>query len=429
VVSITCRVWVLAGLFFVGYSAWSLVLYREYQSTGYDLGIFEQAVRSYADGHWPTSDLKGPGFPLLGDHFSPVLAVLAPFYLLHRDASTLLVAQAFLLAVSVVPVTRLAVGVAGSSRGLVVGVAYGFSWGLLHAVRFDFHEICFAVPLLAFGLERLVLRQWRAAVWWTLPLVLVKEDLPWTVVAVGLYLVLRRQHRLGLLVALFGACVGLVLVLVVLPSVNPAGRYAYWSTLHLSSSSVWVGLAVRLGTIVALLAPSGFLAVRSPVVLVGLPSLALRFASGNPLYWGMGFHYNAVLMPVVFVAFVDVLRYRRRFLVPLCFVVTLGLAVAPLVEGNGQPSWTSRQDVVADRVLAAIPDGASVAASNRLAPHLTGRCRVVLFPWRPGGWGVAGLGCCCVAVGWVAGVHWGGGGSGAFVGWVGVSAGGVCRER
>jgi hypothetical protein len=43
-----------------------------------------------------------------------------------------------------------------------------------------------------------------------------------------------------------------------------------------------------------------------------------------------------------------------------------------------------------------IPDNAHVAASNRLAPHLTGRCRVSLFPadaeWlvvsRPAGWPV-----------------------------------------
>jgi len=376
------RVWILAVLFFFGYSAWSLVLYREYQSTGYDLGIFEQAVRSYASGHWPTSDLKGPGFPLLGDHFSPILAVLAPFYLLHRSATTLLVAQAFLLAVSVVPVTRLA----GPRNGVLVGVAYGLSWGLLHAIRFDFHEICFAVPLLAFGLERLVRRQWTAAVWWVLPLVLVKEDLPWTVVAVGLYVVSQGQRRLGLLVAAFGSCVGVLLVSVVLPSLNPSGRYAYWSTLDSPGGPVWLGLSVRLGTVAALLAPTAFLAVRSSVVLIGLPSLVLRFVSGNPAYWGTDFHYNAVLMPVLFVAFVDVLRRVSwaRLLVPLCLVVAVGFAVPTAAVGNGQPVWTSRQAADADAVLAEIPDGASAAASNRLVPHLTGRCRVSLFPWRSG---------------------------------------------
>src|SRR5882757_5751242 len=135
--------YLLAGLCFVGYSVWSIALHRAFQTTGYDLGIFEQAVRSYADGHWPVADLKASGFPLLGDHFSPILAVLAPLYLLHRSAETLLVAQALLLALSVVPVARLATDRLGARAGAMIGLAYGLSWGLLHAVRFDFHEVCF----------------------------------------------------------------------------------------------------------------------------------------------------------------------------------------------------------------------------------------------------------------------------------------------
>lgn len=73
------------------------------RTTGFDLGIFEQAVRSYSHGQLPVSELKGPGFPLLGDHFSPVLATLVPFYRLWSSPILLLVAQAALFAVAVVP--------------------------------------------------------------------------------------------------------------------------------------------------------------------------------------------------------------------------------------------------------------------------------------------------------------------------------------
>jgi uncharacterized membrane protein len=177
--------------------------------------LLEQAVRSYAAGHWPTADLKASAFPLLGDHFGPIRAVLAPFYLLHRGPETLLVAQAFLLAVSVVPVTRLATDCLGARAGVLIGLGLRPVLGLLHAVRFDFHEVCFAVPLVAFALERLVCGRWGAAVAFAVPLVLVKEDLPWTVVAIGLYLVARRQGRLGVALVVFGAVVGALVVLVV----------------------------------------------------------------------------------------------------------------------------------------------------------------------------------------------------------------------
>jgi hypothetical protein len=44
----------------------------------WDLGIFEQVVKSYAHLRAPVADLKGPGFNILGDHFSPITALIAP---------------------------------------------------------------------------------------------------------------------------------------------------------------------------------------------------------------------------------------------------------------------------------------------------------------------------------------------------------------
>src|SRR5262249_46369324 len=54
---------------------------------------------------------------------------------------------------------------------------------------FDFHEIAFAIPLLAFSLSALVRRRLRPAVLWALPLVFVKEDQGFTVAAIGLVIV------------------------------------------------------------------------------------------------------------------------------------------------------------------------------------------------------------------------------------------------
>ncbi|WP_328996315.1 DUF2079 domain-containing protein [Kribbella sp. NBC_01245] len=101
--------WLAAAVsltFAIAYVAYSLGRHRAFATTGFDLGIFEQAVSSYAHGHWPTSNVREPGLNLLGDHFHPILAVLAPFYRLLPHTETLLVAQALLLAISVLPITR-----------------------------------------------------------------------------------------------------------------------------------------------------------------------------------------------------------------------------------------------------------------------------------------------------------------------------------
>src|SRR5262249_7992778 len=156
-----------------------------------------------------------------------------------------------------------------ASRG--IGLAYGFSWGLQQMVSFDFHEIAFAVPLLAFSLSALVRRRPRPAILWALPLVFVKEDQGFTVAAIGLVMAgmglavlargddppgtprwpparfLRRRAgallaregspgrdeaqawiRGGVLLAAWGLAWSVLAIAVIIPHFNPMHHYPYW---------------------------------------------------------------------------------------------------------------------------------------------------------------------------------------------------------
>ncbi|GLY70710.1 DUF2079 domain-containing protein [Amycolatopsis taiwanensis] len=373
----------LASLGFAVYAIWSVCLHRVYLATGYDLGIFEQAVRSYTHGRWPVADLKGPGFPLLGDHFHPVLLVLAPLYALHPAPETLLIAQAALLALSAVPVTRCALSTLGTKRGTLAGAGYLFSSGLLNAVTFDFHEICFAVPLVAFSAERLLRREWGAAVACAAPLVLVKEDLPLTLAAVGAYVVWQGQRRWGWAVAVAGMATTVVLVVIVLPALNPAGHYAFAG--RAAALQPLDGLGMKSATLALLFVPTAFAGLRSPLSILLVPTLAWRFLSSYPNYWGPGYHYNAVLMPIAFLAAVDGLRRasgRIRSLSTAGAALTSLAVIAALLPG---PPPAPSERAALQAALARIPDGATVAAGSRLAPHLTRRCRVLFFPEQPDG--------------------------------------------
>ncbi|MEV6954814.1 DUF2079 domain-containing protein [Streptomyces sp. NPDC051183] len=398
---------VVAVLFAV-YAVFSVRRHALMLTTGYDLGIFEQAVRSYAGGHWPVSSLKGPGYNLLGDHFSPITATLAPFYRIWPSPLTLLVAQAFLFAVAAYPLCRWAQRELGKAAAVTVGLAYGASWGIASAVVFDFHEIAFAVPLLAFSVVALGERRWRAAVWWALPLVLVKEDLGFTVAAIGLYVAWRGSRRLGLAAAAFGIAASLVEMFVVLASVNRSG-YAYTQFLSSDPAAAESGSTLeriltlplqlvspepKVVTLLFLAAITGFMALRSPIALLCLPTLGWRFVSSNTAYWGVIFHYSAVLMPIVFVAFVDVLVRRRRAAeagdegvrkaalrsqrASLGVTAAVALIMLPLFPLWQLPSlWKDDPHVTAARtVIGYIPDGASVTASNRFVPQLTSHCEV-----------------------------------------------------
>ncbi|WP_399089928.1 DUF2079 domain-containing protein [Streptomyces sp. BBFR2] len=382
-----------ALLLFAAYATLSLLRNLTAGSASWDLGIFEQAVRGYAHLGAPIVDLKGPGTNILGDHFSPVLILLAPLYRLLPSPMTLLTAQAALFALSSVPVTRTAARFLGRARGLAVGVAYGLSWGLQKAVDFDFHEIAFALPLLAFALEAVVRGRWTAAVCWAAPLVLVKEDLGVTAAAIGVVVLVRARRAVPLAVALigFGLAATAVALGVIIPGFNGTGSYDYWTKLGgEGAAGPGIGAGEALHTLLWVLLPAGApLALRSPLLLAAVPTLGWRFVSHEPHYWGIDWHYNAVLMPVVFLALVDALersgRSPRPWLRSLagqlpaaCLAAALALTCTlPLSRLTEAATYrVPPQTVAANRLLATVPDGASVEADIRPLSRLVSRTRV-----------------------------------------------------
>ena len=189
--------WLIALGVFTACAAISLSRYFQLAPGSWDLGIFTEYVRQLAHLRAPVVNIRGTGFNLLGDHFQPIVGLIAPLFLIFPSAATLLVVQALLTAVSVVPVSRAAAFRLGTGAGRMIGAAYGLSWGLQQMIDFDFHEIAFAVPLLACSLSALLRGKVRAAALWALPLVFVKEDQGFTVAALGLVIVVMSLTRAG----------------------------------------------------------------------------------------------------------------------------------------------------------------------------------------------------------------------------------------
>ncbi|WP_231629888.1 DUF2079 domain-containing protein, partial [Streptomyces clavuligerus] len=400
--------WSWAAVLFTLYTTVAVRRHLLLRTTGYDLGIFEQGIRAYAELRPPVAPLRGEGFNLLGDHFHPALAVLAPLYRLWPSPLCLLAAQSALLAVAVVPLVSWALTALGRRAAHAVALGYGLSWGVASAAAFDFHEVALAVPLLSAAATALGRGRWRAAVAWATPLVLIKEDLGLTLAAVGCVVAWKGPRRLGLLTAAAGVLASAVEIRLLLPALHPAGGYAHGVNLgegpHTSLLTAVLSAPldalrpdIKAMTLVLVFAPSALLALRSPIALLAVPTLAWRMLSQNAFHWGTSFHYSAVLMPVVFAGLIDALRpwrtrgagaggvrqVRSSLLTALAVTAVL-LPSFPLAQLAQRATWRTTAHITAARaLLARIPDGASVAASNRLAPQLTSRCEVVLFPAFP----------------------------------------------
>ncbi len=109
----------------------------------------------------------------------------------------------------------------------------------------------------------------------------------------------------------------------IIPHFNPAHVYYFWKdggalgggqsfSVTAVLSQLAHGWPVKLETVVLLLLPTAFAAAGSPVALVALPSLALRFMSVNTAYWGTSWHYSATVMPVLFIAATDAIARWGR---------------------------------------------------------------------------------------------------------------------
>ncbi len=398
------RVWIVSLSALTLYLLDSLIRHARFHS-GFDLTIFDQAVNQYAHFRIPDVLVKSQQpFNILGDHFHPILILLAPLYRVWPDARVLLVAQALLMAFAVHVVCRLAVRQLGQF-GYFLGAGFAVSWGLLQAVDFDFHEIAFAVPLLALALESVLAGRYTRVVVFSSLLVLVKEDSPLLIVGIALVLAATRRYRLALVLGAFGVAAFALVVFVVIPYFSYSHTYTYFAYAGIGNESHGIGGLVgsALGTVFsvrglvflgAIVLTTG-LGLRSPIILAILPTLGARTVSSNYAYTGFLYHYNATLMVICFVALMDGIarqRDRRTVSTPpsagpgrlllLQSIVLAGVAAVSLVRA---PAMASILQVVqrCDRCVAAsaavseVPDGARVAADVFLMPHLVDRTQVM----------------------------------------------------
>ncbi|WP_083502485.1 DUF2079 domain-containing protein [Sphaerimonospora mesophila] len=403
---------------FLGYSLLGLVKFYTFRTGVYDLVIFDQGVRGYANFGPPLSFTKGnwqelgSAFSLLGDHFSPILALLAPLYWIHDGPETLIVTQAALFALAVVPFWTYVRRALGARAAYSLSIAYALSWPIAEAMSFHFHEYAFVPLITAILFERLQAgRRWQvlaAAV----ALLMVKEDLGVLVTGLGAGLLFVREWRRVGLVMMIGGTGFLCLTNYVIMPANGGDPNRYWyysgwgenpleAVTHIVTQphdifSVLSTPDTKLWTVSLLFTPLLFLPLLSPYVLAPGALLAERMLATDPGaagWWGTGYHYNAAIVMALFCAAVDgTLRLRRAVrgrrlekFVPSWTVVAAVTAVGivPFFAFKNLfiPSWykTGTRFAAASEAVRRIPDDVLVEAANALGPNMSARAKVVAW--------------------------------------------------
>ncbi|RKS75094.1 putative membrane protein [Actinomadura pelletieri DSM 43383] len=422
------------------YAVYSLMRLRAFRAGSYDLVIFDQAIRSYSRFGPPVAMVKGvhngfgPDFSVLGDHFSPILALLAPLYWIHDGPETLLLAQAVLFALAIVPIWRFTERRFGAAAAYCAAGAYALSWPIAEALAFDFHEVAFVPLLSALMVERHDAgRRGQAAVT-ALLLLLVKEDMGLLLAGFGMYLLVRDgwrprrpreplprgDRRAGLAYVVVGLVATWVCSRLLIAAFGGDNDY-YWAygslgpdLPHAAVHAVthpWDVVSVlgtpprKLLTMALVVLPLLLLPLASPLTLAALPLLAERMLNSRfSNWWEPHYHYNAFIVAVLLLAAVDgAARLRGRFralkrtpsVLPTAAILSAMVICAPFFAYRhlADPAlWKPNERARAAAAAAAkIPDGALVEAANGVGPALSPRARVLLWDRRSRGapWVVA----------------------------------------
>ena len=388
----------------IGYATYSLVRYAHLDVGGFDLGIFDQTVWHLSRFETPANSVRGVD-NIWGDHFSPILALLAPLYWIWEDARLLLLAQALLLAVAAVPIFIYVNAKLGRVAAYLFALAYLAFWGLQSALSFDFHELAFAPLLIALLLLAIERRRWVAYFPLLIALLCVKEDLSILVVFVGIYVMSCGALRQGLITIALGIVWYLLVLKLLIPHLSETGDYAYWSYEQFGDDplSALAHALTHPDVVVRTLFDNGtkthtlrYLAIpflglmlcsRTAILLI--PLVAQRFLSTDSAYWNTGGHYALAMAAILFIGAADglsnVLRWApdtsRRLLgigvaavvlvLNVAFTASLNPSLTDLARGGFYETPAYAKD--AERALQAVPDGVSVAAQDNVITRLAHR--------------------------------------------------------
>lgn len=343
--------------FFLVYAVWSVYRHISFQTDAIDLGIFDQAIWKYSTFQSPLNTIKFntyPGVNLLSDHFHPILVTLAPLFWFWNDVRLILIAQALLVVIGVIPFYLMSLQ---KFKSKLLALAISFSYlafiGIQSLIDYDFHEIAFGLPILGFAIYFLINKKIRWYLSFLFLAFLVKEDMPLYTLMLGVYALLSlRQVKIGLLTITISLVAYYLVTRLFIPSfalgkietsfLNPTLTNPFFSyeqldprlgktsndllktmvtnpaivastaldlgCLNFSSANLGVNSdsCVKLRTILNLMGSFAFLPIIAPLtLLLVVPNLISRFLTTLNQRWIIRFQYNAILAPILTLAVID----------------------------------------------------------------------------------------------------------------------------
>lgn len=412
------RLWVLLGIaafFWFAFTAGMTVLrYRLNYSPAYDFGIFSQMYYYLDKCLQPLTTCERDGLlSHFAVHLSPIFYVLLPFYKLAPRPETLLILQALLVILGLIPLCLLARALkCNRLQTLCFGLIYCAFPAFMGGCFYDFHENKFLTVIILWVMYFMETRRFKSMLGCLALLLLVKEDAPVYAACIGLYLLLgKREYRLGGLVfaascLYFGMAVWYINRFGDGAMINRFDNYISDKRLGLASmfKTILVNPAYVLSQIAVedkilffleMMLPLGFLPLMTrewqrwtlliPFVLINLMS---NYQYQHSIFFQYTYGTGALLFYLAMVNLRSLNRtgYWRRELTPR--LLASGLVCALMITATVAGSKTKyirlyerhhEKAAQARELLAEIPAQAAVRSSTFFVPQLSMRDEIYLL--------------------------------------------------
>lgn len=197
---------VICMIAYIGIISWiSITRYLSLHSHYYDLGIMSQAIYNTAHGRF--LEITNPHIfentSRLAIHVDPIMAILAPLYLISASPSLLLISQTIIIAFGGLGVYLIAYAITRSKgAGALFTFLFLSYYPLQYANLFDFHAVNFATTGLLFAFYFLVLtpfrRSWKNTLAGSIALIvsiLAKENVSLVILFLGFYMFYLNKNR------------------------------------------------------------------------------------------------------------------------------------------------------------------------------------------------------------------------------------------
>lgn len=395
----------------------SFLKHSNYLTGRFDLGNMDQTVWNTLNGRiFLLTDPNGTGvMSRLGVHSDFLLIFLAPTYLVWQDPRMLLLIQTVVIALGAVFVYLLANSeLKNKTLGLVFGLSYLLNFWVQRQNVFDFHAVALGTTFLLGAFYFLTKKRYAFFALFIVLSVLTKENVFLVTFFFGIYIFLKLNKKIGVLMCALSLVVFYLLVSHFIPAYRPQGHehfgLTYFAALGDSPSEIIVSGILRPDIVFRLIhdngglfylfqtmLPTGFLSLLSPLYLLfAAGDYLINLISDNPWLRTIFFHYGALIIPFVYISSIYGAKRLVRWKLPIVsreqfliyYILFFGFlscwmyGVVPGTRWQSVGVFTSplpyAQDI--DRVISLVPEELSVTATNNVAGHMSYREKIYVIP-------------------------------------------------